>query len=646
MSVLYDSNGMSVTLGRKIGTGGEGTVFEVPERPGLVAKVYHDAIAPAKAAKLSAMAQMAAPELLKVGAWPVEILRLSRDGRIGGLLMPRVSAAREAHVVYSPKQRQALLPGIDWSFLIWVARNVAAAVETVHRAGHVIGDINQKGFLVADNATVRLIDCDSFQITHNGQLFRCLVGVPEFTPPELHGQRFDQVVRTVNHDAFGLSILIFHLLFMGRHPFAGRYQGHGDMPLDRAIRELRFAYSQTAATKQVIPPPFTLPLSAASFSIAGLFERSFGPAGVHGGRPVPSEWVSSLDQLKSELIACRADPSHKYHRSIPRCPWCEIERAGGPAFFISVALAPTLSTKFDFQGVWSAITRITAPPIPPTAAPTVRPMAVTPRPLPQAVKVQRMLSNVFYILAAGAALLVFTGVQLGLGVILGTVFGVIGKALGNSSNWAAERSARKSALNIAERQWSQLVESWHRDAQTAAQAFHSKRGELSRLADEYQKIPDWIRREKEIVNNRRYELQKHAFLDRHYLRDADLPSIGRGLKMTLVSEGFETAADISQRVLQVSGIGPTRSSVLLGWRATIEQRFRFNPNQSINPADLAAIDHKAAVRRVEIERHLVHGKQELERLQKRAVQLSQPSLARFEPAARQLAQAKADASIF
>ena len=44
-----------------------------------------------------------------------------------------------------------------------------------------------------------------------------------------------------DHDRFGLAVLIFHLLMMGRHPFSGVYLDKGDMPLEKAIREGRFA---------------------------------------------------------------------------------------------------------------------------------------------------------------------------------------------------------------------------------------------------------------------------------------------------------------------------------------------------------------------------------------------------------------------
>ena len=81
--------------------------------------------------------------------------------------------------------------------------------------------------------------------------------------------------RTANHDAFGLAVLIFHLLFMGRHPFAGRYLGQGEMPIERAIAETRFAYSHDNSRTQMAPPPYTPPIEMVGPAMTGLFERAF-----------------------------------------------------------------------------------------------------------------------------------------------------------------------------------------------------------------------------------------------------------------------------------------------------------------------------------------------------------------------------------
>jgi DNA-binding helix-hairpin-helix protein with protein kinase domain len=78
-----------------------------------------------------------------------------------------------------------------------------------------VGDINHSGFLISPEAKVKLIDADSFQVSDGAKHYFCKVGVPEYTPPELQNQPLGGVLRTSNHDAFGLAVVIFQLLFMG-----------------------------------------------------------------------------------------------------------------------------------------------------------------------------------------------------------------------------------------------------------------------------------------------------------------------------------------------------------------------------------------------------------------------------------------------
>ena len=643
MPTLYDATGSAVVLGEELGAGGEGTVFVLAQHPDRVAKVYRQAVDQDKVSKLQAMALRATPDLLNIAAWPLELLRESRYGRVVGLVMPRIPAAREVHNLYSPKQRRVEFPQADWRFLVYVARNAAAAVRTVHAAGHVIGDINQKGFLVAKDSTVRLIDCDSFQVSVNGRKYPCLVGVPEFTPPELQGMPLDRTERTQNHDAFGLAVLLFHLLFMGRHPFVGRFQGGGEMPLERAVRELRFAYSQSAATKQMVPPPFSLPLSAASFPVASLFERAFGTSGLHGQRPTPMEWVDSLGSLSKEVIACKADQSHWYHRSLTACPWCEIELVGGPPYFITVIAGVASSgARFDFQKVWLAISQAPTLGSMPTAPPAVHLPAICPHPVARAITICKRGS---WYCATAAVVAVILGFALSLaswGIYIALLLLFVGGALAVNPRLNAEKSRRKAAFESAQREWQQLVNSWQLDGSAAIAAYASNRRELEKVASEYRQHPESLRREKELLFQQRQQLQRQAFLDRHYIRNAGLAGIGPGTKAILASEGFETAADLNPSVLNVSGIGPARYSTLISWRASIEARFQFNPNLGINPADLAAVEKKFATRRLEMERLLLQGERELEILRRRAEQLRQAPASRFAQAAARLAQARAD----
>jgi DNA-binding helix-hairpin-helix protein with protein kinase domain len=181
--------------------------------------------------------------------------------------------------VYGPTHRKEHFPHADWRFLVRTAKNLAAAFFVIHKFGYVIGDVNEGNILVNNEACVRLIDCDSFQVRTKERLYYCEVGVAQFTPPEIQNSKNFKMERTANHDNFGLAILFFQLLFFGRHPFSGVYGGKEDMPLDKAIAEFRFAYGKNSPLKSISPPPNSVGLSVVPHDVAGLFERAFSETG-------------------------------------------------------------------------------------------------------------------------------------------------------------------------------------------------------------------------------------------------------------------------------------------------------------------------------------------------------------------------------
>jgi DNA-binding helix-hairpin-helix protein with protein kinase domain len=227
-SRLLDERGNAVAIAKELGRGGEGAVFDVAGQPGIVAKIYLKPPSNQHAAKLSAMAGMASASLLKVAAWPTGTLH-DTSGAIAGFTMPKVGGHKPIFQLYLPKPRLQAFPKADWRFLIHAATNTARAFATVHSSGLVIGDVNHGNLVVADDATVQMIDCDSFQVSSRGQTWFCTVGVGTHQPPEMQGRdSYAGVVRTPNHDNFGLAVIIFQLLCMARHPFAGRFQGAGE----------------------------------------------------------------------------------------------------------------------------------------------------------------------------------------------------------------------------------------------------------------------------------------------------------------------------------------------------------------------------------------------------------------------------------
>lgn len=386
---LYDGNGRPVRLGRELGRGGEGSVYEVIGAPDRVAKLYHSAVPNEKAEKLAVLSALATPRLTAVAAWPTDTLADKPGGFVRGLLMPKAEG-RLIHVVYSPAQRRQLYPKSDWTLLVHVAMNVAAAVQTIHESGCVVGDLNQGGFHVSDQGTVRLIDCDSFQVRGRGRTFRCTVRVPDFTPPELHSVDLTTIDATTEHDSFALGLIVFHLLFMGRHPFAGRYTGPGDMPIQQAILERRFAFSGARSTFQMDVPTYAPDLRFVPPALGDLFERAF--RGDPLRRPAAADWFRELQALRSSLRKCGAEPTHVYSPHANECPWCRLERGGAPSYFVLAAVSFDFENGFDFAGLWRQVEQLAEPPTPQQFVDAVsrRPPPPVPRDLPDEVKYRRL----------------------------------------------------------------------------------------------------------------------------------------------------------------------------------------------------------------------------------------------------------------
>lgn len=330
-TALRDHRGNEVRLAPKpFAVGGEGAVHDVLGRPELVAKLYNKPQSKERCDKLRAMAKLCSPDLLKIAAWPTATLHENNPAVVEGILMPRVAGYLEIHHLYSVAQRKKDFPEADWSFLLHTARNCAIAFESVHRHGHVVGDVNQKNVMVSGKGIVAFVDCDSFQVAEGSRIFRCGVGVPEYTPPELHGKSFGSLDRAANHDLFGLAVLVFHLLMMGRHPFSGVPLVKADIPIEKAIQQGFYAYTRNTATARLGPPPHVPPVTMLDRPVLDLFERAFCST----SRPTATEWRASLDAAMKQLARCKNDPKHSYPTAAGKCPWCELIATARLMFFL------------------------------------------------------------------------------------------------------------------------------------------------------------------------------------------------------------------------------------------------------------------------------------------------------------------------
>lgn len=636
---FYDSQGRPVHLGTALGSGGEGAVHDVADGRRLVAKIYHKPVDEERAAKLRTLTEVKTRELLNIAAWPEDTLHVSPRGRVAGLLMPKVDG-KPIHQLYSPKSRLAEFPQANWKFLLQAAANLARAFAVIHDHGHVVADVNHGNAYVTAQATIRLIDCDSFQVSRNGRTFLCGVGVSTHTPPELQ-QGSLRVLRTPNHDAFGLAVLIFQILFMGRHPFSGQYLGAGDMSLEKAIQELRFAYGSGATTRLMRQPPFTPDLTTASSQVALLFERSFSAQGKQNGvRTAAREWVHALESIQAK--SCSRSPAHTYLATLPACPWCEIEgKSGGLLFsFISVTV-PRAGGGFDLSVIWSQIAAVSPPGSPPPL-PSPAGFPATPSPAgAQAAKARRVRQVLGGAVGLAGAVLGILALQEygcmgGLAIIVALIVAqsILQKADAFSLPYKRALEQARSRFQALETRWS---------SEAGEVAFHQKLGELQKLRQEHLDLPVLRQRKMTQLQADLRLNQLRKFLDRHRIEDAKIPGIGVGRTATLESYGIETADDVVyQKILQVPRFGPSLASRLMDWRQSVERRFVFDASRGVDPADRTRVERELEAHKSQIEQRLLRGPGELRQAAQQTLVRRQAILTQLEMVAREVAQAEAD----
>jgi DNA-binding helix-hairpin-helix protein with protein kinase domain len=531
---LTDQNGQPCEIGPLIASGGEGSVYQIVGNSALVAKIYHRRPEGPKVAKLCSMVRLSEPALTKHAAWPTSVLHKGSD--VVGVVLPRLSHAQEIYRLYSPAERRCTFPSANWQFLVHSARNTAAAFASLHQRGIIIGDVNQGNVFVARNAISWLIDCDSFQITNGNHLFLCEVGVPHFTPPELQSAQFSRTPRTTNHDNFGLAILIFHLLFMGRHPFAGRYLGAGEMPIEKAIAERRFAFGANASRLQMAPPPKSLTLNGVSPEIGALFEQAFCQGSeLPDARPNAATWARRLEHLASSLAACAQDPGHLYWKGRGRCPWCEIEGQGGPNFFISVTMQKLAgkTAQFDITAWWRNVAAISAPK---TIALDLSPVS-NPVPKAQPLPMDCLEHDSFQrilLLAAGCGVIftisgaVFqTAFYFGIPIfLLFTIWWFILYAI---SPFGRERRVRREVLRQAAASLRQVNRQFAKQLTEHQQKFMNVRSTLQNLRVAYGDLATLKSVELTKLHDAAESRQKHTYL--HQIIITELPQFwwARGL---------------------------------------------------------------------------------------------------------------------
>lgn len=562
---------------KRVGKGGEGEVFAISNMPGFAVKAYLPGIGPEREKKIRAMVDIRIADNAPTVAFPHQIVVDGR-GTFVGFVMRLVEKHKEIHELQTPSSRQRHFPKADYSFIVRVALNIARVFTQVHATGCIVGDINQRGILVSTNATVALIDADSFQITNGSQRFLCLVGVPEYTPPELQGKPLKSIVRTTDHDAFGLAVCLFQLLCMDRHPFSGHFTGKTEMPLEKAIAEYRFAYS--SRNTGMIAPPGTVRLDDLTPKVAQLFEAAFSPNHV-GNRPSASMWIDALSELEASLRACSRNKLHRYARNAKECPWCRMEAEFGRPLFLDTdftnihvqkgRLDPATGYILDIPALMSAINAVSLPPYISVAIPQLPSKPERSQAAADALSKQRL----------GPAAKIA-----GVGVLLGALFafasgipGIVSFVLAGFGGWLLFRtSSAVDELHSEYRKHATALSSHieHLQRTSPVDRLLKKKAEALDAIDDFQKLSSAFANIRTEYDKHRKQRQLDDHLSQFSIRGARIPKVNSTDRAQLASYGFTTALDAKRRdVQQVHGIGPVKASNIAAWVRRSEDKFQF-----------------------------------------------------------------------
>lgn len=581
-------------LERLIGKGGEGEVYSINGDPNHAVKIYTTADRLIRHEKVAAMVRSDLAKRSTLAAFPEAVVQF-KDGSFAGFVMRLVEGHKPLHELYAPGPRKNHFPQADYRFLARSATNIARAFHSIHSTNCVVGDINHSGILISSKATATLIDADSFQFLDGQRRFLCRVGVPEYTPPELQGKPLNGVIRTTDHDAFGLAVVIFQVLLMGRHPFVGAVRKGEIPPLHENVETFRYVYTE-GRDVGMDQPPGTPSLSDFAPEIAKLFDQAFSKNSV-GSRPSAANWVDTLERFELTLAQCSDNPLHFGPKGASECAWCEMDRMLGTFLFLpylpgspSQPKVDPGSAGFDLGALWSRIERVyipTSEQLQPQKTVVAQPPPSEAARLAKEVKIPSGSASGI-LLIVGAVFIFLVEPKAWIVALPLAGFGV-SKLRAKTSQPAIDESPFKNAFVDAQNQWYRELEGWRRRVghieivvlkeklRTARQQYIEAKADEQRMVEGYK--------------SRRKENQLQVYLGAFDLSRANIKGIGPAKLAALASYGIDTAAHITQSRLEiVPGFGEAMIGRLLTWRKGHEARFVYNSaNNDLDRQEMARI---------------------------------------------------------
>lgn len=313
-----------------LGKGGEGSVYAVRNHSlarldhaqNLVAKVYHQPHDGDRAKKIQAMINN--PPHSDSVAWPVGVVFDNQKNFVGYVMakLPEENYRTWAELSHA-KQRKNTSSDFDVKYAITAIRNLGVALESIHQAGHCVGDVNESNIFIDSTARIMLVDTDSAQIRgSDGSLFPCRVGKPEYTAAEIsHGPLAEQT-RTPATDIFAYCVAVFQMLTGGSHPTDATFRGDGEPPstIDK-IRQNQYPELMPESVPPDIQRPNRVPTPAIPRVFKNILKK--GLSADSSERPSLAAILKAEDGVLQNMTQCNREKRHWFDsREQQSCGWC------------------------------------------------------------------------------------------------------------------------------------------------------------------------------------------------------------------------------------------------------------------------------------------------------------------------------------
>lgn len=331
----------------KLGVGGTATVYEYNQNGKIKAiKLYNDEILDRHRMdyqnKLQAMLDSKPKGLTTMVdgqeyaqfAWP-EAMVYDNENRLCGYIMQSLPKSNIYNLgVYIRHLKELDASHHSITYRIQVARNLAIAINNLHKAGHYFIDVKPENiFVFKDKCTVCFIDCDGFSIQngtypahHYSQGYQApFVLLDKLKPEHLSSEPYQ--------DYYCLAHLIFEILDFGNQPFRGVIKDidlQDEMDLlggsyDLKVEKGMYPYHISQLRSDIGPYPKST-YQYWPFKIRQLFDLAF--AGTKYELPTALEWAKEFDRHIKErnFEKCNVKPNETTHHHFKgsRCPACDI----------------------------------------------------------------------------------------------------------------------------------------------------------------------------------------------------------------------------------------------------------------------------------------------------------------------------------